>query len=146
MLPTFAADQRLVCAHVSGAVPIEIAHVQSLPKYLVGGAFVKLVAMQGETLRAKLLNQSVEGVPARGEPIECLRDNRHGVWVGNDDPLAVRAVSVPVADGSETRIDASASLLQHALGGLLTQIKAVVACHQDLDPMHELLVGSGFRA
>jgi hypothetical protein len=145
-LPSFAAHQGFVRALVCGTVPVEIATVKTLSKNMVDIAAIQLTTAQRNTLAVQFLDERFDGMTPRYEAVEELRDHRRRMGIGYDRALAVRTVRVLVADWSGARIDYSARLFRHSLDRFLAQIEAVVARHQNFDPVDEVLIRLGVGA
>ena len=75
VVPTFAGHQWFVRGLVCGAIPLEIAHVQSFAQNVMDGTLVELRATQGHAIGAKLGNKGIERVPACREPFKQLAND-----------------------------------------------------------------------
>jgi len=99
-----------------------------------------------DAFRVHLLHQRLERVGASRKPFKKVGDDGCCIGIRRNCSLAGGAFDVPVADWSAARINSSACLFRHSLDGFLAQIEAVVARHQDLDAVDELLVRLGIGA
>src|SRR3954468_14354864 len=125
-------------ALVRCAAPVKLAAVQPLSKNLVHGTAVELVTPQLDTFPVEFLNHRLYRILTRCKSSEELRDHRSGVRVRDDHPLPTRTVGVAIACRGVAWVHACTCFLRHPLDRLFTQILAVIACHEDFYPVHEL--------
>jgi hypothetical protein len=84
-------------------------------------------------------------VPLR-KSFKYFRDHGCIFGIRHDRSLAVCVVDVSVPNWCVTGVDAGARLFGHSFYGFLAQVETVVARHQDLDAVYELLGRPGFAA
>src|SRR5450755_957767 len=78
--------------------------------------------------------------------LKQICDHRRIFGIRDNDALSQRTDCIQITHARAARINTGASLLQHALFRLFTQIEAVVARHQDLDAVYKLLRRARIRA
>ncbi|HEY7334979.1 MAG TPA: hypothetical protein VH639_08850 [Bryobacteraceae bacterium] len=145
-LPDFTADQWLMYAWVRGAVPIEVAHVQTLPQDLVNNATMKAVTTKLGPFRIHLLDQRLDRMGADHKALKDVCDDRRSIRIRHDCSFAVGAIRVSIAHRRVARIDSRARFFGHSFNGLFAQVEAVIPRHQNLDAVDELLARFGIGA